>query len=123
MTRRTPRSQLSDPLFPYTPFLRSHRAHRGVPPALCRVPLSTTGGPEARRVTTNDGTGLTRSAPTEGRPPHGDRSEEHTSELQSLMRSSYAVSFLKKKIETYQCDTITADHYSLITSSTTTTYT
>src|SRR3546814_5815851 len=31
-------------------------------------------------------------------PPHGlDRSEEHTSELQSLMRTSYAVFCLKKK--------------------------
>src|SRR3546814_7716721 len=30
-----------------------------------------------------------------------DRSEEHTSELQSIMRISYAVSFLKKKITTY----------------------
>src|SRR3546814_3536843 len=31
----------------------------------------------------------------------GLRSEEHTSELQSLMRNSYAVSCLKKNIETY----------------------
>src|SRR3546814_9523303 len=30
-------------------------------------------------------------------PPQGDRSEEHTSELQSLMRTPYAVSCLKKK--------------------------
>src|SRR3546814_2056748 len=37
----------------------------------------------------------------DGRPrvPRGRRSEEHTSELQSLMRISYAVSCLKKKIE------------------------
>src|SRR3546814_6908302 len=32
-----------------------------------------------------------------GRPPKGSRSEEHTSELQSLMRISYAVFCLKKK--------------------------
>src|SRR3546814_6723841 len=31
---------------------------------------------------------------------HGDRSEEHTSELQSLMRTSYAVFCLKNKTET-----------------------
>src|SRR3546814_3087240 len=31
------------------------------------------------------------------RAPHGDRSEEHTSELQSLMRSSHAVFRVKKK--------------------------
>src|SRR3546814_6880986 len=34
----------------------------------------------------------------------GDRSEEHTSELQSLMRISYAVFCLKKKILTYIYD-------------------
>src|SRR3546814_1672690 len=38
----------------------------------------------------------------------GDRSEEHTSELQSLMRISYAVFCLKKKIN-YPADTATAD--------------
>src|SRR3546814_3986866 len=35
--------------------------------------------------------------PTEGRPVDPTRSEEHTSELQSLMRISYAVFCLKKK--------------------------
>src|SRR3546814_6258375 len=34
-------------------------------------------------------------------PAHRERSEEHTSELQSLMRISYAVFCLKKKIHTY----------------------
>src|SRR3546814_5410727 len=36
-----------------------------------------------------------------------DRSEEHTSELQSLMRISYAVFCLKKKLNTYQLQTHT----------------
>src|SRR3546814_4404791 len=36
-----------------------------------------------------------------GRETLGDRSEEHTSELQSLMRSSYAVFCLKKKNRQY----------------------
>src|SRR3546814_5756626 len=36
------------------------------------------------------------------RPGQGDRSEEHTSELQSLMRISYAVFCLKKKTTTHQ---------------------
>src|SRR3546814_9155289 len=36
----------------------------------------------------------------EGRFAHQDRSEEHTSELQSLMRTSYAVLCLKKKNNT-----------------------
>src|SRR3546814_1637173 len=38
-----------------------------------------------------------RSAERDAEPPAGVRSEEHTSELQSLMRSSYAVFCLKKK--------------------------
>src|SRR3546814_4373744 len=37
------------------------------------------------------------STPTPGTPLFSDRSEEHTSELQSLMRISYAVFCLKKK--------------------------
>src|SRR3546814_9860464 len=48
-----------------------------------------------------------------GRPPAGtapDRSEEHTSELQSLMRNSYAVSCLKKKKLTLQCNTLVTYH-------------
>src|SRR3546814_6771599 len=38
-----------------------------------------------------------RAPPTAGRPTKASRSEEHTSELQSLMRISYAVFCLKKK--------------------------
>src|SRR3546814_10901755 len=40
---------------------------------------------------------FTYSATTQGRLPDAERSEEHTSELQSLMRISYAVFCLKKK--------------------------
>src|SRR3546814_3302601 len=39
--------------------------------------------------------------PHKGAEPAVSRSEEHTSELQSLMRSSYAVFCLKKKINTH----------------------
>src|SRR3546814_6895450 len=43
------------------------------------------------------------TAPAAGvRPPQGPRSVEHTSELQSLMRSSYAVFCLKKQTRTKQ---------------------
>src|SRR3546814_9461862 len=64
---------------------------------------------EGRRVEGDDvgeGTGLQRSAPVESEQLRGHRraavdeilrSEEHTSELQSLMRISYAVFCLKKK--------------------------
>src|SRR3546814_10374898 len=40
------------------------------------------------------------------RQPAVPRSEEHTSELQSLMRNSYAVFFLKKKNTTYTTSTL-----------------
>src|SRR3546814_1478764 len=71
MIRRPPRSTRTDTLFPYTTLFRSH----------------------------------SRACPRNGRSTSGSchwhrsprRSEEHTSELQSLMRISYAVFCLKKK--------------------------
>src|SRR3546814_5510257 len=100
MIRRPPRSTRTDTLFPYTTLFRSlgrarrargiddverhlrrYRRRRG-PGALGRQP-----GVEFRRI----------EADASGRQP---RSEEHTSELQSLMRISYAVFCLKKKINT-----------------------
>src|SRR3546814_8255478 len=96
MIRRPPRSTRTDTLFPYTTLFRSAvfpRARRLVHlrleaaverPALgearrlgidAEVIAGEIGGPESRRL----------------------RSEEHTSELQSLMRISYAVFCLKKK--------------------------
>src|SRR3546814_7825839 len=44
----------------------------------------------------------TRTLAEQGIAAAGDRSEEHTSELQSLMRTSYAVFCLKKKKQTHQ---------------------
>src|SRR3546814_8039319 len=78
MILRPPRSTRTDTLFPYTTLFRSRR-----PP--CRHwPLSP------RRPCWHCGSG---TAPCCA----GHRSEEHTSELQSLMRISYAVFCLKKK--------------------------
>src|SRR3546814_8353970 len=98
MIRRPPRSTRTDTLFPYTTLFRS---------------LGVEGG---------DGSQVVVNVPSSGRIPDGatvermvdtpfntspalmfnlreaDRSEEHTSELQSLMRISYAVFCLKKKI-------------------------
>src|SRR3546814_14170667 len=85
MIRRPPRSTRTDTLFPYTTLFRSGcRSAPGLGGVArvaaagddrgCRLRLG--GGPCARRVR---------------------RSEEHTSELQSLMRISYAVFCLKKK--------------------------
>src|SRR3546814_1817787 len=83
MIRRPPRSTRTDTLFPYTTLFRSLQSRC---PAQVHQARSS-----ARR---ND-----RHAQITGR--HADRSEEHTSELQSLMRISYAVFCLKKKNETY----------------------
>src|SRR3546814_7030367 len=102
MLRLPPRSTRTDTLFPYTPrflaVVRGVRARsaRGVPPADRRIPRSrTTDGGRHRLVSGRDRTGVVRhdrhAAGT------GNRSEEHTSELQSLMRISYAVFCLKKK--------------------------
>src|SRR3546814_9212241 len=88
MIRRPPRSTRTDTLFPYTTLFRSRRT-RG----------------RAHIVHVSDAGALddVRAAKAEGVPlsietcPHYLRSEEHTSELQSLMRISYAVFCLKKK--------------------------
>src|SRR3546814_5190860 len=82
MIRRPPRSTRTDTLFPYTTLFRSSQRHR-----TGRAPGTRTRAP-ARPA---------RVAP----PVRVRRSEEHTSELQSLMRISYAVFCLKKKKEKY----------------------
>src|SRR3546814_629556 len=71
-----------------------HRPDAGAHPRRCRGDLQS-GGLYAAPA--RDRTGVGRSA-AQG---HAARSEEHTTELQSLMRISYAVFYLKKKkIET-----------------------
>src|SRR3546814_9781669 len=88
MIRRPPRSTRTDTLFPYTTLFRSRACGRAAGP----VPGSSPPRPRARR-----------SRPCRGR----GRSEEHTSELQSLMRISYAVFCLQKKKENKYPKTIT----------------
>src|SRR3546814_8240674 len=96
MLRRPPRSTRSDTLFPYTPLFRS-AAQRPAGPAVRarrrqddRRPV-----PVGRRRPRQD----LPDRPVLRRPAAAreQRSEEHTSELQSLMRISYAVFCLKKK--------------------------
>src|SRR3546814_8520604 len=98
MIRRPPRSTRTDTRFPYTTRFRSGHTDalgRGHGPVTTRTdtlahflelsdPLPPRGGRAAC------------GAPPRCRP-WGCRSEEHTSELQSLMRISYAVFCLKKK--------------------------
>src|SRR3546814_1204387 len=81
MIRRPPRSTRTDTLFPYTTLFLCPRARPGRA-ARRRQPCRTCSGtPPA----------------TERRPGAPARSEEHTSELQSLMRITYAVFCLKRK--------------------------
>src|SRR3546814_2377012 len=110
MIRRPPRSTRTDTLVPYTTLFRSLVAWE-VSPGSDRAP--------ELRVKRLDGIGYVddpahfvrerkeRDDLAPGAPPAladsgitlapGTRSEEHTSELQSLMRTSYAVFCLKKK--------------------------
>src|SRR3546814_7819882 len=105
MIRRPPRSTRTDTLFPYTTLFRSERdwaavgwpAHRHRWAANRSDPAADwPERPDAPRHTGRQ-TGLYfRQRASEPALP-GCRSEEHTSELQSLMRISYAVLWLKKK--------------------------
>src|SRR3546814_8613008 len=97
MIRRPPRSTRTDTLFPYTTLFRSscgssparHSSSGCAATAHCR--------PRFRRSP----------------PQWSARSEEHTSELQSLMRISYAVFCLKKKNKTNIHVTKTITYYIL----------
>src|SRR3546814_11312078 len=100
MIRRPPRSTRTDTLFPYTTLFRSSR--KPFMQALDAALMS--GADESGASVVFDGNMgdnlfcyLHSSAPIIDRFRSEGRSEEHTSELQSLMRNSYAVFCLKKK--------------------------
>src|SRR3546814_8133389 len=105
MIRRPPRSTRTDTLFPYTTLFRSLQPasvmrRQNYPARRCRSPprlhhvQALTSGSEEHCLPPKPRSGLHRR----GKP---GRSEEHTSELQSLMRTSYAVFCLKKQKERY----------------------
>src|SRR3546814_5157464 len=101
MIRRPPRSTRTDTLFPYTTLFRSWFLRLAV--QLLGPERRSTGdaaGPGEGRIGDQAGlcAGLARGRAGPGLL--GGRSEEHTSELQSLMRISYAVFCLKKKKNT-----------------------
>src|SRR3546814_6073051 len=111
MLRRPPRSTRTDTLFPYTTLFRS--PDHGL--ALVRQDTSDRLYPGCRLVghwshrdhclvsVGREGVGAAEAL-------IGDRSEEHTSELQSLMRISYAVFCLKKKNITNHAQNNTVAH-------------
>src|SRR3546814_4751507 len=105
MIRRPPRSTRTDTLFPYTTLFRSvpggdRRRHRDRKLDMGRYRRDLRRPYRASRLRRGHG---------------GDRSEEHTSELQSLMRISYAVFCLKKKKIKHQRTIITAKQQSTLT--------
>src|SRR3546814_9543061 len=89
MIRRPPRSTRTDTLFPYTTLFRSqpcrHPDRRAASGQIGRWPRRAAERPNDGGQAAGGGAGAARS-------------EEHTSELQSLMRISYAVFCLKKTI-------------------------
>src|SRR3546814_7266042 len=97
MIRRPPISTRTDTLFPYTTLFRSDSALWDLKARLLELPLATLLG-SARDGVPVYGSGGFTSYPVDRLAEQlGGRSEEHTSELQSLMRISYAVFCLKKK--------------------------
>src|SRR3546814_10456273 len=122
MIRRPPRSQLTDTLFPYATLFRSTLG-----PILEKVVDATGGAVVLAKVDVDANRAIAQAfqvqsipavyAMRDGKvvdgfvgalPEHQvqARSEEHTSELQSLMRISYAVFCLKKKKQSTKTSTI-----------------
>src|SRR3546814_9716018 len=96
MIRRPPRSTRTDTLFPYTTLFRSAGGRHE-----CDGREAVVDGSGSRVPDLQPGSGT-------------DRSEEHTSELQSLMRISYAVFCLQKQsTSTTSNDTTTTTYTEL----------
>src|SRR3546814_1334798 len=90
MIRRPPRSTRTDTLFPYTTLFRSHVG-------LAFAVIAQHLGDDVDLVVETFRKQRTHRPVDQPRNQRFLRSEEHTSELQSLMRISYAVFCLKKK--------------------------
>src|SRR3546814_7172369 len=104
MIRRPPRSTRTDTLFPYTTLFRSPSSKSsGATPSECHrrrargmCQRAAVRPPESHSCVYRSR--YARRPTLHSRPRDAkSRSEEHTSELQSLMRISYAVFCLKKK--------------------------
>src|SRR3546814_8691261 len=95
MFRRPPRSTRTDTLFPYTTLFRSSETRQWTSTAGVSSPFSISTENAAMSPWLKPGSCSTAHSISCGQ--WFLRSEEHTSELQSLMRISYAVFCLKKK--------------------------
>src|SRR3546814_11796341 len=118
--RRPPRSTRTDTLFPYTTLFRSVFDHFHEAAAMWPLSdqsvtrsadddvfgkLDSQVAGESRESFRRRDIRFAWGRITTGMIVHKHRSEEHTSELQSLMRISYAVFCLKKKITTQNINT------------------
>src|SRR3546814_8135970 len=110
MIRRPPRSTRTDTLFPYTTLFRSDDGR----PVMRQIDRDVDPQFVAARQKARESYLLETAAwgvPARCRANICDgRSEEHTSELQSLMRISYAVFCLKKKKTQYATHTLAIRH-------------
>src|SRR3546814_9392162 len=119
MIRRPPRSTRTDTLFPYTTLFRSDEEDAGM--LSSDTSFQSDGSEKLSSDELTSGDEITPAHVAAAAPVVGlaelkkvlatelstDRSEEHTSELQSLMRISYAVFCLKKKKQNKQQTTET----------------
>src|SRR3546814_2746581 len=107
MSRQPPISTLIYPLFPYTTLFRSSMIcstsayGNGSTSSCSRWSASTNAGGSRSARLDRSWPSLTYVGPSRSRSA-ASSSEEHTSELQSLMRSSYAVFCLNKKIDAHK---------------------
>src|SRR3546814_10580869 len=123
MIRRPPRSTRTDTLFPYTTLFRSlTRWRHPCTPIVANPDAKAPPRQEIRMISPPGSRGSHSNCRRPGqrrgrgwRIDGADRSEEHTSELQSLMRISYAVFCLTKKKQ-QEHNTLTQDRYNFITS-------
>src|SRR3546814_8184504 len=97
--RQTPRSTRTDTLFPYTTLLRSDGHPLDLVVDGAGVEPAAEGDEEQQQGQQQRQEHEDPAQPRSSRQEPSMRSEENTSELQSLMRNSYAVLCLKKKTE------------------------
>src|SRR3546814_2648383 len=97
MIRRPPRSTRTDTLFPYTTLFRSRKRRRQHHRPRSRPAAAMRGREGLVQVDVHRIDAQVAGTHTPDDRVEIGRSEEHTSELQSLMRISYAVFCLKKK--------------------------
>src|SRR3546814_9549848 len=112
MIRRPPRSTRTDTLFPYTTLFRSvagsadeQRDEQGEGDHVFEFCLEDLQDVDGQGRGEGEG---------EDQQPHDSRSEEHTSELQSLMRISYAVFCWKTKKQTIRHTTNNKRAYNIL---------